>query len=172
MEQPAKKGRIYVFSAPANTEALTKKSRAACERLARQSAPYYLVLRRDDEQTVLCVPLTERNIKHSVEIVVDGEKYYAGYLEFIKIKDSWLKYAYASTVDLYPVIDQIYRLRQTHNKYVTRRHKEKRQRELNDRKMMRELRDGNGTNYPKERGSSTVSWKMTHPAQGGRTSPK
>ena len=172
MDQPAKKGRIYTFSAPANTEELTKKKRTAYERLVRLNAPYYLVLRREDEQSVLCVPLTEKKIKHGVEIVIDGNKYYAGYLEFVMVMDAWLKLYHARFDDMYPEIDRIYELRKKHNQVISRRHKDKRQKKLNDRRLMRELRDGNGATYPKERGSSTVGWKMTHPAQGGRTSPK
>ncbi|MDO5545044.1 MAG: hypothetical protein Q4F81_04355 [Eubacteriales bacterium] len=98
MDQPAKKGRIYTFSAPANTEELTKKKRTAYERLVRLNAPYYLVLRREDEQSVLCVPLTEKKIKHGVEIVIDGNKYYAGYLEFVMVMDAWLKLYHATGI--------------------------------------------------------------------------
>ena len=172
VEQPAKKGRIYTFTASENTDSMTKKCRRAYERLVRLNAPYYLVLRREDEESVMCVPLTEEKIKHGVEIDIDGNKYYAGYLEFVKAMDAWLKLAYARFDDMHPEIEQIYTLRKRHNQYVKHRHKDKRQKKLNNRRLMRELRDGNGATYPKERGSSTVGWKMTHPLQGGRTSPK
>ena len=172
MKQTIKKGRICTLMEIADVEVMTKMNRAKYERLRRLNAPFYLVLRREDEDTVLCVPLTNSSFKHTYAVNVYGISYSAEYLSFISVKDEWLESPYTTVGNTFHTIDQIYRLRERHTKEVIRKNQKKKTRVREDNRLLNTIRAGNGRSYPREKASATVSWKMTHPAQGGRTSPK
>ena len=172
MEQKAKKGQICTFSTKADMSAMTKKYRATYHQMLRIKAPYYLVLRRNDDESALCVPLTTSEIKFSYAIKINGIKYSAEYLTFFLAKDEWLEFCKVKVGNTYHAVDQIYNLRKRHTKAAINWNRKKKRIKRETDRLMQGLRECRQPSYPKEKVSSSVSWKMAHPAQGGRTSPK
>lgn len=174
-----KKGRFYTLDRAHADLAQDKHLEKKFTSLQKHHAEYFLVLRCIDKGTSLCVPIVKEQRKWQVPVTLSGNPYFADCLAFLTVPNRLLVAADMYYHNSYQLVERIYKCSKAHYKYCARRWWKRkalaREREKDFRVAQqlyrasaREIRSLS----PQSRPASAVTWRMTHPAQGGRTSPR
>ena len=172
MGSTIKKGQIYSLKKPNNSGTLSKREHRNYLSMCTTKAPYFLALSRLNHKSVLCAPILKREHRFTVKIALRGRIYYIDCLHFFSGMDDWLEPSDLHIADSLNLIDRIYQTRKTHNLVLKHRRNKQALRKKAEAQELKMLKEIDHFNYPKERPASSVSWRISHPAQGVRTSPR
>lgn len=135
-------------------------------------APYFLAI-HDVSGMVLCSPVSREKIGRAVSISLSDEVLYAVCFDLLNVHPSWLIEADIQETVQTDTVEVIYsKYVHWRDKVLERAKRKKKRQKIEDARYLREIGSVKKQHYPKEKVSSSVSWSIAHPMQGGRTSPK
>jgi len=165
-------GHLYVPNPNIDKSKMGHKRKNKYKRLMNTSALYFLVI-HDANGMMLCSPLNREKVGRAVAVSVHGEELYAVCFDLLNVHSSWLIEADIQETVESDTVNIIYNKYQNWKDKVSEKATRKRkQQKIEDAKYLREIGKVKKHFYPKEKASASVSWSISHPVQGGRTSPK
>ena len=163
-------GRVFRVNFNADTSQISRQAKNIYNRIKKE-AEFYVVV--STKNGILCAPIRREKMGKAIPFSWQGEVYYVSCYDLPKVRSSWMLDEEITENVSDDVVEQIYaRYTQWHDKIKKRQARKREQRRKEDAHYLKVLGKTNKHHFPKEKASSSVSWSMTHPVQGGRTSPK
>ncbi len=166
-------GNIYILNPQVDLRELPVKEANRYKRMAALKVIYFVAVRKTTDNHTIFAPLYTEKMKKGIELLINGETYYASCSAMPRAVNGWL--IDSGIVDRVSkeLLETIKEKNRQWQEKINQNHRQKRQEDEKElAQLAADIEDSKSSNTPKMKPPSSVSWQMTHPVQGGSVTPQ